>query len=293
MKRNPHSLLVFVGLLSVCGVSFAAKGDVSLTQISVLKGFEIPESFAIDVKNNCVYVPSCAGDPKKSWVDAGDGFISKIDHGGKKVLEKKWLASRPDAILNDPKALAIFNGYLYICDNKRLLRVPLDKSTKVEQVDLGTTGGLGDCLVYNDALYVGYGKDKVIIKLDKKGKVSRIKGVASINGLAAHNGKLYTVTWGTHDIFEIDPTGKRDPISLGLADKFVNLDGIDILKDGTFLISDFKGNAIYGLKPDRKTLKKLADVDSPADILVDHKRSLLYVPSYEKQKITVYRIDRE
>ena len=293
MKCIVCSLFFSVVLLSGCGTSQSVTDDVSLTQVSELTGFEIPESFAIDVDNQCVYVPNCAGDPEKSWVDDGDGFISKIDNGGTKILEKKWLASRPGEILNDPKSLAIFNGYLYICDNKRLLKVPLDKIAKVEQVELGTTEGLGDCLVYNNTLYVGYGKDNVIIKLDKEGTVSRIKGVNGINGLAAHNGKLFAVTWGTHEIYEIDPKGERDPISFDLADKFVNLDGIDILEDGTFLISDFKGNAIYSLKPDRTTLKKLADIESPADILVDHARSLLYVPSYEEQKITVYRIDRD
>jgi len=130
----------------------------------------------------------------------------------------------------------------------------------------------------------------VIFKIAKDGKYTRIKGLDSINGLAGYKGKLFAVTWGTHEIFELDPNGKKDPVSFGLAKNFVNLDGIDILADGTFIISDFKGHAIYAVAPDRKTIKKLATVDTPADLVVDHKNKLLFVPSYYHEKVTVYRI---
>jgi len=209
------------------------------------------------------------------------------------MLDKYWVRSKPDAILNDPKGLAIFNGFLYICDNKRLVRVPMDRSGGVEPVKLNTKDIFCDPLAWGEHLYVGYGgPEQIIFKLHKTGRVEIIKGVASINGLAHDDKHLFCVTWATHEIYQIDPTGAKEPVPFGLADKFVNLDGIDVLSDGTFVVSDFKANRLYTVAPDRKTVRLLVEVDTPADIIVDHRRSLLYVPSYRKQKITIYRLKK-
>ena len=289
--RTTLILLIAIFILSGCGTP-SSTVDIKLEQVAVLKGFAIPESVALDVKNDRLFVSCCNGDPKRTWVDDGDGYISTINRKGKDaaVVDKKWLESKPKGVLNDPKGMAVFDDYLYICDNKRVLKVPLDKSKPVEEVKLGTPEAFADPLVFEDHLYIGCGAEKVVFRIAKDGLFTRIKGLGSINGLAGYNGKLYAVTWGSHEIFELDPEGIKDPVSFGLAKHFVNLDGIDNLKDGTFIISDFKGHAIYGISPDRKTVKKLATVETPADLIVDHESGLLYVPSYYHEKVTVYRI---
>ena len=266
-------------------------GDLALSNAKVVKGFDIPESAVVDLENDCLYVPNCAGDREKTWEDDGDGYISKLARDGSKVLEKEWLASRPDAVLNDPKALSIFNGYLYICDNKRLLKVKLDGSKKLEEVKLDNSGGLGDSVVLDDHLYVGDGANKSVFKIAKDGTFDRVKGVEGINGLAEFKGRLFAVSWALHDIYEVDLSGKNAPKSFNLADNFINLDGIVTLDDGTFIVSDFMGNAIYGLSSDRQKLRKLAEVESPADIALDAENNLLYVPSYFEAKVTIYELE--
>lgn len=293
IRMNIAVFAVVSILLSGCATSPDNAVNIQLLQTASQSGFVIPESLAIDTSNNRVFVSNCNGDPQKSWVDDGDGFISTIDSGNK-LLERKWIQSKPGEILNDPKSLAVFNGYLYICDNKRVLRIPLDKSSGVEEVKLGTTANFCDALAYDGNLYIGYGgPETIIFKISKDGSVSKIKGVKSINGIAGHKGKLYAVTWGSHEIYEIDPTGKTDPVSFGLAKNFMNLDGIDILDDGTFIVSDFTGKAIYGISADRKVVRKLAEVDSVADIVVDHKKQILYAPSYFKDKVVTFRIVKD
>jgi len=37
------------------------------------------------------------------------GFISKLAREGSKVLEKEWLASRPDAVLNDTMIRGLYS----------------------------------------------------------------------------------------------------------------------------------------------------------------------------------------
>jgi len=276
----------------LAGGCTAPGGGWRAEKLAVVKGIRIPESLALDRAGGCVLVSNCEGDPDKSWEDDGDGFISRMTPEGK-MLDKYWIRSKPGAVLNDPKGLAIFNGFLYICDNKRLVRVPLDRSRGPEEIKLDTTDIFCDPLAWGEHLYVGYGgPEKVIFKFKRSGEVSMIKGVASINGLAHDDKRLYCVTWATHEIYEIDPTGKDEPVAFGLAEKFVNLDGIDVLADGTFVISDLKANRLYTVAPDRKTVKVLVEIDTPADIIVDHQRSLLYVPSYTKQMVTIYRLKK-
>ena len=36
----------------------------------------------------------------------------------------------------------------------------------------------------------------------------------------------------------------------------------------------------------------LIEVDTPADIIIDHQRSLLYAPSYKSNKITIYKLHK-
>ena len=47
------------------------------------------------------------------------------------------------------------------------------------------------------------------------------------------------------DIYELDPTGKTPPKAFGLAPAFAGIDGIEILDDGTFLITDCHGHRVY------------------------------------------------
>ena len=46
------------------------------------------------------------------------------------------------------------------------------------------------------------------------------------------------------NIYEIDPAGVAEPIPFGLSSHFTNLDAIEVLPDGSFLVSDFKGKVL-------------------------------------------------
>ncbi len=93
-----------------------------------------------------------------------------------------------------------------------------------------------------------------------------------------------------HEVYELDGSGKEEPIAFGLADKFTNLDAIEVLHDGTFLISDVKGNPVFTVSPDRKIVKKLADLEWAADLGVDPETGLVFVPSLVPNKVVIYQL---
>ena len=66
--------------------------------------------------------------------------------------------------------------------------------------------------------------------------------------------------------------------------------GIEVLDDGTFIVSDLPAKKVFSVSPDRKTVRTLAELDSPADIGLDRKRNLLYVPQFFKNQAVVFKL---
>ena len=98
------------------------------------------------------------------------------------------------------------------------------------------------------------------------------------------------VSGDLHEVYELDPSGDKAPTPFGLAPNFGYLGGIEALDDGTLLLSDTKANKIYTIAPDAKTVRPLADVESPADIGLDRTRGLLYVPQLSKNRVVVFKL---
>jgi hypothetical protein len=134
--------------------------------------------------------------------------------------------------------------------------------------------------------------DGVVYRMDGQG-VTRIKAPAGVNGITFFKGKMFAVSWTQHDVYELDPTGKGDPVPFGLAVHFRTLDGIEVLDDGTFIVSDLTGDRVATISPDRKTVRTLIDLKTPADIGLDVARRLLYVPQFEENCVAVYRLTQE
>jgi hypothetical protein len=91
----------------------------------------------------------------------------------------------------------------------------------------------------------------------------------------------------------MDPSGKTPPRPLGVAEHFTNLDGIEILDDGWIIVSDFYGNKVSVVCPEGKAVRTLAELKTPADIALDRRNHLLYVPQFKHDKVVVYRLLRK
>ena len=124
-------------------------------------------------------------------------------------------------------------------------------------------------------------------------EVAVLKSPPSVNGITFHQGAFFAVSWDQHDIFELDPAGETDPVPFGLGAHFTHLDGIEVLDDGTFIVSDFDGNKLWAVGSDRKAIAPLADVETPADIGLDRKRMLLYVPLFMKDEVAIFRLTKD
>jgi len=262
------------------------------TEVSSQDGFTVPECVVTDGAGN-VFVSNIAPVEDVYWDDDGSGFISKLNENGT-FGSLVWAGARRNSPIHSPKGMSILDGWLYVNDSTRVRRCKVDDPNTLEDTGISVGTKYNDLATDGTHLYISDMGKGIVLKVDPKtGDEQEIPAPEGVNGVTAHDGKLYAVSWTQHEVYELDPKGEAGPVSFGLADKFTNLDGIEVLDDGSFIISDFKGNKVDLLEADRKTLRTLIEIESPADIGIDRQKNLLYVPQFKKDKVVVFELQKQ
>ncbi|MDP6542911.1 MAG: hypothetical protein QGH60_02905 [Phycisphaerae bacterium] len=280
-----------VMLLFACGCADSAR-QWTLEPVGSVKGFNIPECAEVNPADGTVYVANIFA-VTRDTVGALDsnGFIATLAPGGK-LKALKAIQGTKALPVHGPSGMCFFGGYLYFNDRNGLKRCPLSDTSAVEVVPVGDTAhGFNDAGC--DDRYVYVTGENAIFRVDARGKGGKFVDLQGVNGVKSWKGKLFAVTTNKKksDIFELDPTGKAPPKAFGLAPKFAGIDGIEILSDGTFLITDCHGHKVYTIAPDRKTVTLVAEgLEYPADLGVDHERGLVYIPQFYRNTVEVYRL---
>ncbi|MGI6461443.1 MAG: SMP-30/gluconolactonase/LRE family protein [Candidatus Hydrogenedentales bacterium] len=264
-----------------------------LEPVKTIKGCKVPECVVVDSENALAYISNVEALPDEYWSDDGRGFISLMTVDGK-MLKRRWLNSEPGALIHGPKGMCLLKDVLYIADNSRLLARPLQPGGQLEVLSVPGAQRINDLATEGTHVFASDTTRGVIYKVNPvSGEVAVLKSPPSVNGITFHKGAFFAVSWDLHDIFEIDLSGEADPVPFGLGAHFTHLDGIEVLDDGTFIVSDFDGNAIWAVGADRKAIAPLANVETPADIGLDRKRMLLYVPLFMKDEVAIFRLKKE
>jgi hypothetical protein len=259
----------------------------SLERIGVVEGLDVPESVLVDPDADVVYVSNMETPPGMYWRDDGRGFLTLLEAEGI-MKTRRWKESTAEEPLNEPKGMCVVDGVLYVADNARVVTYPL---TGGETGEIRVRGAqhLNDMVAHGGFAYVS---DTATGKIHKLGlPILTLKAPPSVNGITFDaQGRMFAVSWDLHDVYEVDPQGRTDPKPFGLTGRFQALDGIEVLPDGTFLVSDAKAGTLCSIAPDRKTVRVLAKLKSPADIGLDRRRMLLYVPTLEKDEVVLFRL---
>jgi gluconolactonase len=276
---------IFFSVLFMALVSAGCANSIKPNQLVMQKvtGLKTPES-AVQAKDGRIFVSEINGFGKD-----GDGQISVIENGQARVFASG---------LDDPKGLAIIGQFLYVADNKKVLKVSLSgKSQGQAQVFVATSEFPVTPLFLNDLeadpqgnLYVsdsgdilGTGKGGAIYKIDANGKVTfLIDGkqdarVMAPNGLIADDTSdvLIYVDFTSGVLYSYNQQTKAlNDISEG----FGGGDGVVHHSNGTMFISDWKGGKVFSLntKGDVEVLK--SGYQSAADIAITKDEKYLMVP---------------
>jgi DNA-binding beta-propeller fold protein YncE len=260
---------------------------VSAKPLRVLTGFQVPESVVCDPATGLGYVSNIVG--KDYWGNDGSGYVTRLRAGGE-VDVRAWRRAAGSNALQGPKGLGLLNGWLYVADNGRLRKLSLT-SKAGSTIQIPGAKNLNDVAIDGNSILVTDSITGKLHRVSPDGRTQKVLAVIpGINGVTLWGKRMFAVSWDKHEVYEVDPGGDNPPRILGLASHFKNLDGIEALADGTLIVSDFFGNKVCAIATDRKTVKTLITIDSPADIGLDRKRGLLYVPQFLKDKVAVYSL---
>lgn len=259
--------------------------------VKVIEGLNLPECLVIDPATGDIYVSNVVTDHEGYWENDSNGFISKLSPDGE-IKKLRWLEGSDAMEINAPKGMCILKGFLYFNDNDTLKYCPLDDPETVKTIDIPGAEKLNDLATDGENLWVtdtGAGK---VYRIDSSKNVTTSCDLEEVNGVTCFKGKVYAVSWSLHEVYELDPEGNMKPEPFGLAENFLSLDCIEVLDDGSFIVTDWKGNAVYSISADAKTVKKLMEIESAADCALDRENNILYVPAMLKSRAYILKIKK-
>lgn len=264
-----------------------------LQQVAVLEGFDTPECVCVDPATGVCYVSNVVA-PKlvadKVNVTDGTGFISRLAPGGR-IESLRWIESTPAAPLNSLKGLCIRDGVLYGADLTRIVRYELATRKALPPIEVAGAIILNDMFSDGRSVYASDTRAGRIHRFDGR-QVTEFASLKGANGLTAAGGRFFALSTTEHDLFELDPRGAAEPRPFGLVEHFAGPDGIEVLADGSFLVSDVRGHKLCHVGADRKTVRVLAELQYPADIGLDRQRNLLFVPLFWDSRVMVYQLPK-
>jgi sugar lactone lactonase YvrE len=270
-----HTLMAL--LLSAL-IPVAQAAPLSTQKIS---GLKMPES-VVQATDGRVFVSEING----FGVD-GDGQISVIEAGQVTLFAKG---------LDDPKGLAIIGQFLYVADNKRILKLALS-GPKQGQAEVFAAASAFPVtpLFLNDLeadlagnLYVSdsgdlKGKGGAVYQINAQGQVRLLINGQQDNRILAPNGLLMD---DTGDVLMVVDFASGILYSYNLATKqlldiavgFGGGDGVVHHANGSMFVSDWKNGKVFRLDMNGEVTALAATYQSAADIALTKDEKILMVP---------------
>jgi DNA-binding beta-propeller fold protein YncE len=259
---------------------------------TISNGLAGPESVLYDAQQDAYFISNING----GLLDRdGNGFITRVDAQTLSV-DLQWISG-----LDGPKGMAIAGNSLYVSDVTGVRK--FDRRTGDPQGIIALPGATtindltsdGRKVWVSDTAIVpasgetfgGTGTDAVwLIENDRATRIASGRDLKQPNGLAYAGGKLWVVTFGGAELYQLDGSSKSNVTELPRG----QLDGLVALPDGTFFVTSWDGMAVYRGKGGTKFEPILQSIPNPADIGYDTKRHLLLLPASSQNRVTLHPV---
>jgi hypothetical protein len=221
-------------------------------------------------------------------VTEGSGQLREFIEGGKN-----------NVTLNGPKGLTILHDTLYVSDLDRVRMFDDKTGAPKGEVKIPGATFLNDLTNDGKVVYVSdsgmkagkggsfdpTGTDAVWqISGTKATKIASGTDLNRPNGLEVVDGKVWVVTFGAAELYDIENGKKANVARLPKG----SLDGLVHMSDGTFLVTSWESNSIFRGPHAGPFIEVITNVKSPADIGYDTKRHVLLVPHFMENKVTIH-----
>ncbi|MBK7097350.1 MAG: ATP-binding protein [Sphingobacteriales bacterium] len=238
--------------------------------------FSVPESVLLH--KGKLFVSLIDG---TSWDDDGKGGIGILSTDGKKY-NGNWITG-----LSAPKGMAIIGKRMYVADITRVVVIDLKEEKVINTIHIPTSENLNDITVGKDVVYVSDSKSgKIWIIVNDKPEIF-LNTTPRVNGVKFYNNQLF---YGEGKSFKKIDAGRKITT---IAQVTENIDGIEPLANGDFILTSWIGYIYYVTKGGgvQTLLETHQNKINTADIGMDAKNSIIYVPTFFGKKVIAYKIE--
>ncbi len=257
---------------------------VSLEQVWATESvLETPESVFYHASEDVLYVSNIAGDPKEK---DGRGYISKLSPDGE-IIEKEWVSG-----MDSPKGMAVLNGKLYVTNIDELVEIDIRSAKISNRFKVEGASFLNDVAVTADNKVLFSDSDQGKIHVLENGAVQLWSepGVERPNGLIVNNNRILLASKGKLQEVKKNQTGEVLAEGIGAGD------GVAVVNDNSYLVSNWQGEVFYVLgQGGENRMKKVLDTKdqnvNSADIEYIRDRNLLLVPTFGDNRVVAYKLN--
>ena len=277
-------------LLALCFCHQAAAAPKLLWEV---RGLEQPESVVQDPATGAIYVSNIAGAIMQK---DGNGFIAKLKPDGS-IATRQWVKG-----LNAPTGMALSDRTLYVADVDELLEINVASGEIAKRYPANGAIFLNDVAVDEDGTV--YASDTTMNTIWRLKDGSFEPWFANDvlngpNGLLVQGDKLIVASFG-----KLPAEGQKAELGGLLAvniekqavstignDRLGNLDGLQALQPGAYLVTDWAAGGLYRVaaKGEAERLIKLGK--GSADFLYLPEKKLALIPIMLNNSLVAYTLD--
>jgi sugar lactone lactonase YvrE len=258
------------------------------------KGLAQPESVVEDPATGVIYVSNINGAVMQK---DGNGFISRLTADGK-MLERQWVKG-----LNSPTGLALHDRTLYAADVDQLIEINAASGEILKRYDAKGAVFLNDVVVDDEGtVYVSDTPMNTIWRL-KDGSFEPWLANDALNGpngLLVQGNTLIVASLG-----KIQSQGQKKELGtllavslddqkvskIGKGELIGNLDGLQAIQPGVYLVTDWAQGALYRVDAKGK-VDELIDLNQgSADLSYLPGKKMLLIPMMLDNSLVAYRLD--
>jgi len=278
MKKTLSRTALLIAILFNSSLVFAQHKLEKLWETdSVLK---VPESVLFDGDNKVLYAANIDGtDP---WGKDGKGSVAKVGLDGK-VIAVEWVSG-----LNAPKGMGLYKGKLYVADLNELVVIDIAGGKIEKRIAVTGAEGLNDVSVSkNGIVYVSDSKLKKIFTVKDGVSELLLDTLKGPNGVLVRGDDFYLLDAG--GMFKMNKDKTLTKITDGMEG---GTDGIENISGNDFIVSCWQGVVWYVNADGKKEqlLDSRTDKKNSADIGMDAKNKIIYVPTFWRNTIVAYRV---
>jgi sugar lactone lactonase YvrE len=258
------------------------------------KGLAQPESVVEDPATGVIYVSNINGAVMQK---DSNGFISRLTADGK-MLERQWVKG-----LNSPTGLALHDRTLYAADVDQLIEINAASGELLKRYDAKGAVFLNDVVVDDEGtVYVSDTPMNTIWRL-KDGSFEPWLANDALNGpngLLVQGNTLIVASLG-----KIQSQGQKKELGtllavslddqkvskIGKGELIGNLDGLQAIQPGIYLVTDWAQGALYRVDAKGK-VDELIDLNQgSADLSYLPGKKMLLIPMMLDNSLVAYRLD--